>query len=98
MCRSVIQAAKKGTLEILTSTFCLAEVCKVPADKKGTSDKLADYFENDYILLTNVDRVVAERARDLMVSHTGLKPPDAIHLATAAVELTPLDRTLGGFE
>jgi len=23
MCRSVIQAAKKGTLEILTSTFCL---------------------------------------------------------------------------
>jgi len=85
MCRSVIQAAKKGTLEILTSTFCLAEVCKVPADKKGTSDKLADYFENDYILLTNVDRVVAERARDLMVSHTGLKPPDAIHLATAAV-------------
>jgi predicted nucleic acid-binding protein len=85
MCRMVIEAAKKGSLEILTSTFCLVEVCKVPADKKATSDKVADFFENDYILLTNVDRMVAERARELMARHPGLKPPDAVHVATAAV-------------
>jgi predicted nucleic acid-binding protein len=85
MCRMVIEAAKKGSLEILTSTFCLVEVCKTPADKKITSDKLAEFFENDYILLTNLDRMVAERGRELMVRHPGLKPPDAVHLATAAV-------------
>jgi predicted nucleic acid-binding protein len=85
MCRTVIEAAKKGSTEILTSTFCLVEVCKVPSEKKETADKVADFFENDYILLTNVDRLVAERGRDLMVSHSGLKPPDAVHLATAAV-------------
>lgn len=85
MCRTVIEAAKKGSLEILTSTFCLVEVCKTPSDKKITSDKLAAFFENDYILLTNLDRMVAERGRELMVHHSGLKPPDAVHVATAAV-------------
>jgi predicted nucleic acid-binding protein len=84
MCRMVIEAAKKGTLEILTSTFCLVEVCKAPGSKK-TSDKLTEFFENDYILLTNLDRMVAERGRELMITHSGLKPPDAVHIATAAV-------------
>jgi predicted nucleic acid-binding protein len=85
MCRMVIEAAKKGSVEILTSTFCLVEVCKAPGDKKMTSDKLADFFENDYILLTNLDRIVAERGRELMVRHPGLKAPDAVHVATAVV-------------
>ncbi len=85
MCRMVIEAAKKGSLEILTSTFCLVEVCKVPVDKKSTTDKLADFFENDYILVTNLDRTVAERGRDLMTRHPGLKAPDAVHVATACV-------------
>lgn len=85
MCRMVIEAAKNGSLEILTSTFCLVEVCKTPSDKKGISDKLAEFFENDYILLTNLDRMVAERGRELMIRFSSLKPPDAVHLATAAV-------------
>jgi hypothetical protein len=46
----------------------------------------ADYFENDYILLTNVDRFVAERARELMMAaYSKIKPPDAVRLATAAI-------------
>lgn len=85
MCRIVIEAAKKGSIEILTSTFCLVEVCKAPGDKKDVSSKLSDFFENDYMLLTNVDRLVAERGRELMILYPGLKPPDAVHLATAAV-------------
>ena len=86
MCRSVIEAAKKGAIEILASTLCLAEVCKNPSIRATRSALIADYFENDYILLVNVDRAVGERARVLMTSgHSGLKPPDAIHLATAAL-------------
>lgn len=86
MCRSVVEAAKKGTIEILTSTLCLAEVCKNPSIRATRSDLIADYFESDYILLVNLDRSVGERARALMTSgFAGLKPPDAIHLATAAV-------------
>jgi predicted nucleic acid-binding protein len=85
MCRTVVEAAKKGSLEILTSTFCLIAVCKVPSDKNVMADKLAAFFENDYILLTNLDRMVAERGRELMARHPSLKPPDAAHVATAAV-------------
>jgi hypothetical protein len=45
MCRVVIETAKKGSIEILTSAFCLAEVCKDP-DGKNTSNKLKEFFEN----------------------------------------------------
>lgn len=86
MCREVIEAAKKRSIEILTSTFCLVEVCKDPNAGKGNADKLSDYFENDYILLTTVDRFVAERGRELMMAgYAKIKPADAVHLATAAI-------------
>lgn len=86
MCRSVTEAAKAGAIEILTSTLSLAEVCKDPAIKNQTADAISDYFENDYLLLVNVDRLVGERARRLLTSGlAGLKPPDAVHLATAAM-------------
>jgi len=99
MCRAVIEAAKRGQIEILTSTLSLVEVCKDPAIKVQPADAVADYFENDYILLVNVDRAVGERARALMTGgHAGLKPQDAIHLASAAIsgveELHTFDRKL----
>jgi predicted nucleic acid-binding protein len=86
MCRTVIEAAKRRSIVIVTSTLCLAEVCKDDPNPQVNSDKLKDYFESDYILLANVDRFVGERARDLMVAaYAKIKPPDAIHLATAAI-------------
>jgi predicted nucleic acid-binding protein len=85
MCREVIESAKKGNIEILTSALCLAEVCKHPDLRTSqTSDKIAAFFEREFIFVVNVDTAVGERARGLMMSgHSGLKPPDAIHLATA---------------
>src|SRR4051812_34778565 len=75
MCRVVIEAAKKGELEILTSTLCLAEVCKNPAVRADGADNVAEFFENDYILLVNPDRLVGERARTLMANgFSGLIP------------------------
>lgn len=98
-CRTVIEAAKAGAVEILTSAFSLAEVCKDPTIRGQGPDAVADYFENDYILLVNVDRLVGERARKLMTSgHSGLKPGDAVHLAAAAIsgveEMHTYDRGL----
>lgn len=85
MCRGVIEAARKGKVEILTSALCLAEVCKNPGlVQSQTTDKIAAFFERDFIFVINVDTAVGEKARELMmVGHSGLKPPDAIHLATA---------------
>jgi len=48
--------------------------------------KVRDFFDNDYILLINLDKQVGDLARRLMLAgHAGLKPPDAIHLATACI-------------
>jgi predicted nucleic acid-binding protein len=84
MCRSVVQVAEKGQIEIATSTLSLAEVNKNPAGTKPGEDKIAAYFERDYVLIVNLDTAVGERARALMQSgFAGLRPADACHLAAA---------------
>lgn len=86
LCRAVLAEAIKGKIEILTSTLSLVEVCKSSEIRTGSDDQLAAFFENDYILLMNLDRSVGEYARALMMKgHSGLKPPDAVHLASAVL-------------
>ena len=86
LCRTVIAEAKKDRIEILTSTLSLVEVCKDPALRTSKEDQIGAYFENDYILLMNLDRLVGEHARQLMTAgHAGLKPPDAVHVASAVL-------------
>src|SRR4051812_3696713 len=80
LCRTVIESAKKGNIEIVTSALNYAEVCKNPNLRTKGEDQIASYFENDYILPIAVDRVIGEMARALMLKgFSGLKPPDAIH-------------------
>lgn len=98
-CKVVLDEAKSGNLEIVTSSLCLVEVCKNTQVRGEGEDKIASFFENDYILMMDLDTFVGERARDLMLAGLpGLKPPDAIHLATAALsnaeELHTFDRKL----
>jgi hypothetical protein len=64
----------------------LVEVCKHPKSKSTKSSDLAAYFEHDYVLLVNLDRFSGEKARELMqAGYSGLKPPDAIHIASALI-------------
>ena len=86
MCRRVLHAAEKGALEIVASTISLAEVIRKNRDAGLDDQNVRDFFDNDYILLVSVDKLVGDRARQLMLDgHAKLKPVDAIHLATAAV-------------
>jgi predicted nucleic acid-binding protein len=99
-CRSVIDLAVGGKVEIVCSALCIAEVCKTPKIRDGDPVDLAKYFEQDYLLTVALGREIAEKARALMMSGlSGLKPPDACHLATAlevpqAVELHTYDEDL----
>lgn len=86
MCKTVIEAAKDGRVEIVTSALSLVEVCKNPDIKEKSADKIAAFFEHDFVLLANLDRASGERAREIMlVGYSKLKPPDAAHIATAAI-------------
>ena len=86
MCRSVLEAAERGIVEIVVSAICLVEVLARNRSSGTDDQKVRDFFDNDYILLVNVDKQVGDFARRLMLAgHAGLKPPDALHLATACI-------------
>lgn len=87
MCRTVWTAAHKDkTTEIVTSSLSLVEVCKSPEVVAEGESKISAFFEHPHIEMVNVDRFVGERARELMLmGYSKLKPPDATHVATAAL-------------
>jgi predicted nucleic acid-binding protein len=86
LCRVVLNQALAGDAEIATSSFSLVEVCKNPTLRNEKEDKIADFFENDYVLLVNLDKRVGILARRLMTAGLAkLKPADASHLASAAI-------------
>jgi predicted nucleic acid-binding protein len=68
-CRSVLRAAEDGELQLVTSALTLTEVIKLkgsPELKRNYEKKIADFFQNDYIILRNVDRFVAFAAQRLV--------------------------------
>src|SRR4051812_13988139 len=77
LCRAVIDDATKGATEIFTSALALVEVSKHPdLIAQSGSDKIRDFFENDYIVIVAMDRQVGAFARNLMQRNfAGLKPP-----------------------
>jgi predicted nucleic acid-binding protein len=85
LCQAVLNEAERSNILIVTSALTIAEVLhlrgRVPLPK-AVRRKVADFFKNEYISIRNVTRRVAEAARDLVWDH-GIKPKDAIHVATA---------------
>ncbi len=84
-CQAVIEKAELGELEIITSAFTLAEVLYLRGKDKIEPDQAAmirDFFTNEYIILINVDRGIAELAQNV-VWNNGIRPKDAIHVASA---------------
>lgn len=87
--RPIIENAERGQAEIVTSTLSLVEVIK-PSRQDSTgldnNRKIEAFFENDYILLVHLNIEVVTKARELMQArHAGLKPPDALHIASAII-------------
>ncbi len=94
-CESVLAAADAGKVQIVTSALTLTEVIKLKGKLRLTKDKeekIKAFFENDFIIVRDVDRFIAEKARDLIWSFSGLHPKDAIHVATAVtLQMNVLD-------
>lgn len=84
-CQDALRAAEKGDIKLVTSALTLTEVLKLKGkDPIPMEDaaKVRGFFANEYIVVYDVDRTVAEMAQDLVWQH-GVKPKDAVHLATA---------------
>jgi predicted nucleic acid-binding protein len=99
LCRAVLDSAAKGTIAVYTSALSLAEVNKQPARTPPGVDRLKDFFENDYITIVQLDRHLGEMARGFVqAGYAGLKPLDAVHLASAVAsnvdELNTFDDAL----
>ncbi len=87
-CKGVLESAEIGKLNIVTSAYTIAEVIYLNKKShskisKTDSDKICRFFERDYIIPINVDRYVAEDARNLLWKYEALRPADAIHVASA---------------
>ena len=83
---AIVASAERGEARIISSSVSLAEVVKLNSLAgvlpEWKEKLIVQFFENDYISIRNVDRVVAELARPIMRNHNR-KTPDAIHVATA---------------
>lgn len=83
--REIVESAKRGETRIVTSAFSIAEVISLSSDRPvsaADAKKIKEFFENDYIKLRNVDRPTIELAADIGRQNI-IKPPDALHIATA---------------
>ncbi len=97
LCRATLKRAEDGQIEIVTSAFTLSEVCRSAEIKASPASNLTAFFEQRYILLVNVDRVVGFKAQALQLSGiSGLKPQDATHLASALIADVPVLHTFDG--
>lgn len=84
-CDGVLQRAERGEVIIVTSALTLAEVLWMrgePRLQKEKAELVQRFFRRSYIRVYNVSRKLAEAAQTL-VWDNGIKPKDAIHVATA---------------
>ena len=97
MCREVLRRADKGEVEIATSAFTLAEVCKRRAEAYDPTINLPAFFDQRFIILVPVDKQVGLLAQNLQLSGVGgPKPADATHVASALVWDIPILHTFDG--
>lgn len=83
-CLEILDKAINKKLEIVTSAFALAEVCKNPEVRDSPLENLPGFFERSYIVTIPVDMSIGRRAQHMQASGlVGLKPADTIHLASA---------------
>lgn len=98
-CEAVLSEAEKGHILLVTSALTIAEVLfirpggpRLPPEKREDVEK---FFKADYITVRNVTRAIAELARDVFWDH-GIRPKDAVHVATASLFKVPVLHTFDG--
>ena len=82
---AIVEEAKSEKVILVASTMVIAETVKLSGDAqlwKQECDKIRAFFDNEFIEIVDVTKEIGESAANICREH-GLKPPDAIHVATA---------------
>jgi predicted nucleic acid-binding protein len=82
---SLVDEAASEQWTLTVSAITLLEVTRErnkPVDPSKHA-RIESFFENEYILIRNLDVPLAERAQRLIYDYLWLYPMDAAHLATA---------------
>jgi predicted nucleic acid-binding protein len=93
-CRPVLEAAESGDVKLITSALTIVEVLWLKGHKKIAAEharKIEAFFRHSWIVVREVDRFIAEDAREL-VWNKNITPKDAIHLATALRQDVQIDQ------
>ncbi len=80
-----MSAAGRGKIEIVTSALTISEVLLMrgrPAIPSSRRSTVREFFGRGYIIVVPIVREIAEKSQDL-VWDRGVKPKDALHVATA---------------
>lgn len=93
----MLRKAEAGNLQIVVSMASVAEVvylgefAKTGMEQNDQNDLIRRWFDNEYVILRNVDFGVGLKAAELSRQHKGMTPLDSIVLATAILsEVTTL--------
>ena len=96
----ITDEAADGRVRIITSAVTIAEVCFLRTrheasgeeEREKDAELIARFFDNPYIYVWQVTRAIAEEAARISRA-CGVKPLDAIHLATAIATNTQVVHT-----
>ncbi len=91
-CEVIIEHAGKGELEIAVSMLAHVEVVKIGGSSTDEA-MIQEFFRRSYVISIQVDRRVAEEARQLVRLGLMKKPLDAVHAASAIVHKIPILET-----
>lgn len=96
-CSNIIRQAEAGDLEIVVSEMAKVETAYLAGLSDEESENLIrEFFSRDYIIPVSIDDPVSHISRQLIRkyrTYPKLKPPDAIHLATAILWHIPIIET-----
>ena len=96
--RNIQDDAEAGKVLLVASAFVIAEVNKFDDPTLSAAEqaeRIKKFFENDYIEIRAMDRRTAELAADISRTH-GIKPGDAVHVATAILSKCSCLQTYDG--
>lgn len=98
LCEEVLDQAKAGKVEIVLSALALAETLNLSGAAsipKASRETVRKFFARSSFVVADVTRRISERAQDLVWDH-GVKPKDAVHVATALEYAVPVIHTFDG--